>query len=278
MMIGRIGFPHRRTTTYTLRHDGRSIGAHGRMDAFLPDRRRIRRELRKLWLDPPPFCRPGASPVTDLLHWEVVIDGPDGSPYAGGTFPVDVRFVGDYPLNPPKITFKTKIYHPNIDSEGELVLDIFHRDNWSPAMTVQKLLVHVVSLLYCPDLEVRPINDDVADVYDGDIELYEETAREWTREHASAPVVSSYPGRDDEPWLDYCEAVAAMCSAEKAEKMVRRWKAEESQRRRTAEEARRRGAALPRESAVSRLWKRVVAFLQGWWSSTLPFTARAVTN
>ena len=74
-----------------------------------PLRGRIRRELRLIWVEPPAFCQPGASPVTDLLHWEVVIDGPDGRPYAGGTFPVDVDFVADYPFKPPKITFKTKV-------------------------------------------------------------------------------------------------------------------------------------------------------------------------
>ncbi|CAN6280160.1 unnamed protein product [Urochloa humidicola] len=117
-----------------------------------PEIMRIRRELRKIWVDPPAFCRPGASPVTDLLHWEVVIDGPDGSPFAGGTFPVDVDFVGHYPFQHPKITFKTKVYHPSIDSEGEMMLDIFQY-NWSPAMTVHKLLLFIVSVLYDPMLD-----------------------------------------------------------------------------------------------------------------------------
>ena len=79
-----------------------------------PLRGRIRRELRLIWVELPAFCRPGASPVTDLLHWEVVIDGPDGSPYAGGTFPADINFVGNYPFKPPKITFKTKVRTPTI--------------------------------------------------------------------------------------------------------------------------------------------------------------------
>ncbi|XP_044413863.1 ubiquitin-conjugating enzyme E2 11-like isoform X2 [Triticum aestivum] len=72
--------------------------------------RRIRKELKQLWMDPPAFCRPGASPVTDLFHWEVIIDGPHGSPYAGGTFPVDVAYPKDYPFKPIKLTFKTKTY------------------------------------------------------------------------------------------------------------------------------------------------------------------------
>lgn len=73
------------------------------------NRRRIRKELHQLWVDPPPFCRPGPAPVTDLFHWEVVIDGPEDSPYAEGTFTIDVQFTDDHPFKPTKITFKTKV-------------------------------------------------------------------------------------------------------------------------------------------------------------------------
>jgi ubiquitin-protein ligase len=52
--------------------------------------KRIRKELSELWTDPPAFCRLGASPVADPYHFEVIIDGPAGSPYAGGTFLLDV--------------------------------------------------------------------------------------------------------------------------------------------------------------------------------------------
>lgn len=90
-----------------------------------PDIRRIRSELRKIWVDPPAFCRPGASPVTDLLHWEVVIDGPDGSPYFGGTFPVDIDF-SIYPLSPPKITSKPRyLITPAIVSKKKLLQQFY---------------------------------------------------------------------------------------------------------------------------------------------------------
>ncbi|XP_039787342.1 probable ubiquitin-conjugating enzyme E2 12 [Panicum virgatum] len=128
-----------------------------------PLRGRIRRELRLIWVEPPAFCQPGASPVTDLLHWEVVIDGPDGRPYAGGTFPVDINFVGNYPFKPPKITFKTKVrVPPNISAEGEMTLDIFRDESWSPATTtVHKLLLLIVSVLRDPMLDDHPTNDEV---------------------------------------------------------------------------------------------------------------------
>ncbi|WVZ73913.1 hypothetical protein U9M48_022166 [Paspalum notatum var. saurae] len=169
--------------------------------------RRIRKELRTMWVDPPSFCRPGASPVTDLFHWEVVIDGPEDSPYAGGTFPVDVQFTDDHPFKPPKITFKTKVYHPNIDSEGQMVLDIF-QDNWSPILRIDKLLLSIVSVLYDPMLD-RPINGHIARLYKSDIELYETKARACSRRYASTPVVSYYPEKGDENWADYFGAVAA---------------------------------------------------------------------
>ncbi|CAM0944486.1 unnamed protein product [Alopecurus aequalis] len=150
----------------------------------------IEKELAELWIDPPAFCRPGGSPVTDPFHFEVVIDGPAGSPYAGGAFRVDVVLPKDYPFKPPILTFKTKVYHPNI-GEGEIFLDIL-KGNWSPALTLSKVLLSIVSVLYEPLLD-RPVYRAVAREYRDERALFEEKAREWTRRYALAPVVSFYP-------------------------------------------------------------------------------------
>lgn len=144
--------------------------------------KRIRKELSQLWVDPPAFCRPGASPATDPYHFEVVIDGPAGSPYAGGTFPVDVVLPRDYPFKPPKLTFKTKVYHPNIDAEGRMFLDIF-KGHWTPALTLSKALLSVVSVLYDPLLDL-PVQRGIARQYRLERALFEETARGWTRRYA----------------------------------------------------------------------------------------------
>merc|ERR1711977_800230 len=62
------------------------------------------------------------------------IMGPGDSPYASGVFFLAIHFPTDYPFKPPKVNFTTRIYHPNINSNGSICLDIL-RDQWSPALT-----------------------------------------------------------------------------------------------------------------------------------------------
>lgn len=63
--------------------------------------------------------------------------GPGDSPYSGGVFFLAIQFPTDYPFKPPKVNFTTRIYHPNINSNGSICLDIL-RDQWSPALTISK--------------------------------------------------------------------------------------------------------------------------------------------
>lgn len=93
-------------------------------------------ELTDLGRDPPSSC--SAGPIgDDLFHWQATIMGPSDSPYAGGVFFLNLHFPTDYPFKPPKVNFTTKIYHPNINSNGSICLDIL-RDQWSPALTISK--------------------------------------------------------------------------------------------------------------------------------------------
>jgi len=99
--------------------------------------KRITKELAEISLDPPTNC--SAGPKGDNLYeWVSTIMGPSGSPYAGGVFFLDITFPPDYPFKPPKVQFRTRIYHCNVNSNGQICLDIL-KDNWSPALTVSKV-------------------------------------------------------------------------------------------------------------------------------------------
>lgn len=67
----------------------------------------------------------------DPYHLIATLIGPKDSVYSEGIFFIDIVIPSDYPLSPPKCKFITKIYHPNINSNGYMSLDILH-DYWSP--------------------------------------------------------------------------------------------------------------------------------------------------
>eukprot|EP01126_Amoeba_proteus_P029397 TRINITY_DN2899_c0_g2_i6.p1 TRINITY_DN2899_c0_g2~~TRINITY_DN2899_c0_g2_i6.p1 ORF type:complete len:120 (-),score=6.46 TRINITY_DN2899_c0_g2_i6:77-436(-) len=111
--------------------------------------RRIAKELKDIVVDPPSSC--SAGPVgEDITHWNATILGPEDSPFAGGVFFLDIHFPADYPFKPPKIQFVTKVYHPNINRNGSICLDIL-KEQWSPALTISRVLLSISSLLCDPN-------------------------------------------------------------------------------------------------------------------------------
>lgn len=68
-----------------------------------------------------------------------------GTPYEGGVFFIRVDVPKDYPLHPPKCRFITPVYHPNIDREGKIIVNILEIGDdpaavseWSPIWTLSQ--------------------------------------------------------------------------------------------------------------------------------------------
>ncbi|CAN7090584.1 unnamed protein product [Brassica rapa subsp. narinosa] len=143
--------------------------------------KRILKELKDLHKDPPSSC--SAGPVAeDMFHWQATIMGPSDSPYSGGVFLVTIHFPPDYPFKPPKVAFRTKVFHPNVNSNGSICLDIL-KEQWSPALTISKVLLSICSLLTDPNPD-DPLVPEIAHMYKTDRAKYESTARSWTQKYA----------------------------------------------------------------------------------------------
>ena len=139
------------------------------------------KELSDLARDPPAQC--SASPVgDDMFHWQVTIMGPNNSPCQDGVFFLIIHFPTDYPFKPPKVAFTIRIYHPNINSNDSICLDIL-RSQWSPALTISKVLLSICSLLWDPN-PYDSLVPEIARIYKTDGDKYNRISQEWTQKYA----------------------------------------------------------------------------------------------
>lgn len=145
--------------------------------------RRIAKELKDLESEDLGTCSAGPSSPDNLYAWTGTIIGPSDSPYAGGVFHLAILFPVDYPFKPPKVTFTTKVFHPNINAQGGICLDIL-KDQWSPALSIGKVLLSISSLLTDPNPK-DPLVPDIAHLYETNRLEFNRVARDWTLRHAS---------------------------------------------------------------------------------------------
>jgi ubiquitin-conjugating enzyme E2 D/E len=145
--------------------------------------KRIRRELEELQKTPPENCSAGLINENDPFHWRATIIGPEGSPYHGGIFYLNIHLSPDYPFKAPQITFSTKIYHCNVNANGSICLDIL-KDKWSPALTISKALLSICSLIDDPNPN-DPLVYEIAELFLKDKAKHDANAREMTRQYAA---------------------------------------------------------------------------------------------
>ena len=142
---------------------------------------RINKELIEFKIDPPSNC--SAGPINDDLYkWEATIIGPEKTPYESGVFKLEILFPNNYPFKPPKIKFITRIFHPNINRYGNICLDILDKQ-WSPALTINKVLLSISSLLSDPNAD-DPLDVRAAQLYNENREEFNKIARKYTLENA----------------------------------------------------------------------------------------------
>jgi ubiquitin-conjugating enzyme E2 D/E len=143
--------------------------------------KRITKELMELQREP--LASIAAAPSgDDLFNWRASLEGPADSVYQGGKFALAIQFPADYPFKPPKVRFMTRIFHPNIATEGGICIDIL-KDQWSPALTVSKVLLSIASMLTDPNPN-SPLNQEAGVLYQQNKDAFGRTARDWVEKFA----------------------------------------------------------------------------------------------
>ncbi|XP_031334460.1 uncharacterized protein LOC116164418 isoform X1 [Photinus pyralis] len=150
---------------------------------------RLRTELRSMRMDPLDGIQ--AKPLDiACYHWQAAIQGPIGSPYEGGNFFLYIQIPYSYPMKPPIVRFLTKIFHPNISRHGDIGIDAIHH-NWSLALTINKVLLSIQSLLTDPYCVVSAVCMEpyIGKLYLDNREEYNRQARWWTWRFAMIDLV-----------------------------------------------------------------------------------------
>ncbi len=100
----------------------------------------------------------------DLKNFELVFDlkNEDQSYWKGGKYKFTVNVDNEYPHKPPKVHCNTPVYHPNIDTEGNVCLNILRAD-WSAVLGVTPVVLGLLFLFIDPNPN-DPLNLNAAKV------------------------------------------------------------------------------------------------------------------
>ncbi|XP_058078440.1 ubiquitin-conjugating enzyme E2 22-like isoform X2 [Magnolia sinica] len=120
------------------------------------------------------------------------IEGPAGTPYENGVFRMKLLLLHDFPQSPPKGYFLTKIFHPNIATNGEICVNTLKKD-WNPSLGLRHVLLVVRCLLIEPFPE-SALNEQAGKMLLENYEEYAKHARLYTGIHALKPKAKSKTG------------------------------------------------------------------------------------
>lgn len=117
-------------------------------------------------------------------EFDVLIDGPEDSPFVGYKYKVHILLPEDYPFKSPSIGFVTKIYHPNVDeTSGSICLDVLNQV-WSPMYDLLNIVdIFIPQLLTYPNAS-DPLNCDAGSLFLNNYEKYVEKVHEFKEKYA----------------------------------------------------------------------------------------------
>uniref|UniRef100_A0A3P9PM22 Ubiquitin-conjugating enzyme E2 C n=1 Tax=Poecilia reticulata TaxID=8081 RepID=A0A3P9PM22_POERE len=132
-----------------------------------------------------------AFPESDnLFKWIGTIDGAQGTVYEGLRYRLSLDFPAGYPYQAPRVRFVTPCFHPNVDDQGAICLDIL-KDKWSALYDVRSILLSVQSLLGEPNND-SPLNTAAAELWENQDGKFGVSIEETQRKLVTSPSESCF--------------------------------------------------------------------------------------
>ncbi|CAI2381536.1 unnamed protein product [Moneuplotes crassus] len=139
-----------------------------------PAELRWRKEIGEL--DLPSHAEVDFPEETDICNFKVTVDlKNEDCLWKGGKYHFSLNIPKDYPHKPPKVHCDTQIYHPNINMDGAVCLNIL-RDDWKPILTVNAVILGLIFLFIEPNPE-DPLNHEAAELMREDYSSFEDEVR-----------------------------------------------------------------------------------------------------
>ncbi|CAG0916446.1 unnamed protein product [Notodromas monacha] len=133
---------------------------------------RITKDINELTL--PKTCGVEFPNADDLLNFKLVIC-PDEGFYRGGKFVFSFEVGPNYPHEPPKVKCETSVFHPNIDTDGNVCLNIL-REDWKPVLTINSI-VYGLQFLFLEPNPGDPLNKEAAEMLQNNRRAFEHTVQ-----------------------------------------------------------------------------------------------------
>uniref|UniRef100_A0A7S4BYG8 E2 ubiquitin-conjugating enzyme n=1 Tax=Chrysotila carterae TaxID=13221 RepID=A0A7S4BYG8_CHRCT len=143
----------------------------------------LMKQLKDLNKNPVEGFSAGLVNEDNAFEWEIMIIGPPETYYEGGIFNAVMKFPPDYPNKPPTLRITSDFWHPNVYKDGVVCISILHApgedaygyesasERWLPIHTVESILLSVISMLSCPNVD-SPANIDAAKEFRDDPDTF----------------------------------------------------------------------------------------------------------
>ncbi|KAN0055356.1 hypothetical protein ACTA71_008467 [Dictyostelium dimigraforme] len=129
-------------------------------------------------MEVPTGCAVSFKDTNDILNFNLSITPTDGL-YQTATFQFTINIPSTYPYDPPKVHCDTLVYHPNIDLEGHVCLNILRQD-WMPVLNIGTVIFGLMTLFLEPNPD-DPLNKEAAQLMIDNRKTFEANVRQSLR-------------------------------------------------------------------------------------------------